>query len=214
MFNLIAQTGRFEERLARHYFKKIINAVAVCHQSGVTHRDLKAENIMLDQAWNLKIIDFGLSAPTEGRDGSGYLKTKLGTFGYMAPEQHLGRTYQGEKVDIFACAVILFVMLSGHPPFNAAHPKDQYYVALVVKNNAEFWKKHSSNKTNSDEFYSEQFKDLFEKMVELDPVKRITIEDILAHPWMQHESDFSQEELNTIFNSRLQKLYSTQMMHQ
>ena len=49
---------------------------------------------MLDQNWDLKIIDFGLAAPTQGRDGSGLLKTTLGTFGYMAPEQHLGREYQ------------------------------------------------------------------------------------------------------------------------
>lgn len=124
LFNFIAQTGRFEEELSRFYFKQMIEAVAHCHNHGVTHRDLKPENIMLDQNWNLKIIDFGLAAPSEGRDGSGFLKTSLGTYGYMAPEQHLGRVYQGEKVDVFALGVILFVMMSMHPPFNAASPKD------------------------------------------------------------------------------------------
>jgi len=88
---------------------------------------------MLDVNWNLKLIDFGLAAPTEGRDGSGMLKTILGTYGYMAPEQHLGRVYNGEKVDIFALGVILFVMLSMHPPFNASILKDQFYVALASK---------------------------------------------------------------------------------
>ena len=101
---------------------------------------------MLDVNWNLKLIDFGLAAPTEGRDGSGMLKTILGTYGYMAPEQHLGRVYNGEKVDIFALGVILFVMLSMHPPFNAAIPKDQFYVALASKNFSIFWKKHAQNK--------------------------------------------------------------------
>ena len=57
----------------------------------------------------IKIIDFGLAAPIYGRDGSGYLKTALGTFGYMSPELHLGREYSGEKVDVFALGVILFV---------------------------------------------------------------------------------------------------------
>ena len=92
------------------------------HKQGVTHRDLKPENIMLDLDFNLKIIDFGLAAPVEGRDGSGSLKTALGTFGYMAPEIHLGRKYQGEHVDVFALGVILFVIYSKHPPFNAANP--------------------------------------------------------------------------------------------
>jgi len=93
-----------------------------CHKEGVTHRDLKPENIMLDMEFNTKIIDFGLAAPVQGRDGSGYLKTALGTFGYMAPEIHLGRKYKGEQVDVFALGVILFVMFSKHPPFNAATP--------------------------------------------------------------------------------------------
>lgn len=79
---------------------------------------------MLDQRWELKIIDFGLAAPTQGKNGSGLLNTTLGTYGYMAPEQHLGRAYEGAKVDIFALGVILFVMFSKHPPFNAAIPKD------------------------------------------------------------------------------------------
>jgi len=116
---------------------------------------------MLDMNWELKIIDFGLAAPLEGRDGSGLLKTTLGTYGYMSPEQHLGRMYEGEKVDIFALAVILFVMYSMHPPFNAAIPKDQFYVALASKNYSLFWKKHSLNKPGGEEFFSLNFRNLF-----------------------------------------------------
>lgn len=184
LFNLIQQTGNFDEDMCRFYFKQIIEAVQFCHQNGVTHRDLKPENIMLDTNWNIKIIDFGLAAPTEGRDGTGLLKTVLGTYGYMAPEQHLGRRYSGEKVDIFALGVILFVMMSMHPPFNAATPKDQFYVALASKNFGIFWKKHSQNKPGGDQFYSENFRDLFQRITELDPEKRITIEEIIQHPWV------------------------------
>jgi serine/threonine protein kinase len=100
---------------------------------------LKPENIMLDENWQLKLIDFGLAAPTQGRDGSGKLNTVLGTQGYMAPEQHLQREYDGEKVDIFALGVILFIMHAGHPPFNAAIPQDQFYVSLASKNFEMFW---------------------------------------------------------------------------
>ena len=60
-----------------------------CHSNSVAHRDLKPENLLLDSNYVLKIADFGFAAPVEGRDGSGYLKTKLGTMNYMAPEIHL-----------------------------------------------------------------------------------------------------------------------------
>ncbi len=79
----------------------------------------------------------------------------------MAPEIHLGRKYQGEQVDVFALGVILFVMYSKHPPFNAATPQDPFYVALAGKNFLVFWKKHSEHKPEGDNFFSEDFKHLF-----------------------------------------------------
>ena len=184
----------------------MVSAVAICHENGVTHRDLKLENVMLDENWELKIIDFGLAAPTEGRDGSGYLKTTLGTKGYMAPEQHLGRLYQGEHVDLFAMGVILFVMISMHPPFNEAIPQDQFYVALASKNYEAFWRKHSQNKPEGDAFYSPEFRDLFQQMTELDPEKRITIAQVEAHPWITKECTVSSQSANIIFQERLDTL--------
>lgn len=79
----------------------------------------------------LKIADFGFAAPIEGRDGKGKLKTKLGTANYMAPEIHLNQKYFGEKVDLFSSAVILFIMVTGHPPFMSAQGSDKYYRAFV-----------------------------------------------------------------------------------
>jgi carbon catabolite-derepressing protein kinase len=63
LFNIIAQTGRFDDELSRYYFKQMIEGIHHCHEQGVSHRDLKPENIMLDLEFNLKIIDFGLAAP-------------------------------------------------------------------------------------------------------------------------------------------------------
>ena len=82
------------------------------HDNGYTHRDLKPENIMLDSDFNLKVADFGFACSTNGKKGTGFCTTQLGTASYMAPEIHLGKPYNGPSVDLFACAIILFVMIS------------------------------------------------------------------------------------------------------
>jgi len=194
--------------VVRFLFKNMIDAVGFCHDNGVTHRDLKPENIMFDENWVLKIIDFGLAAPSEGRDGSGYLKTTLGTYGYMAPEQLLNRQYQGQKVDVFALGVILFIMLSMHPPFNAASPKDQFYVALASENFSIFWKKHSQNKPGGDQFFSDSFKDLFQRITKLDPDKRITLAEIAQHPWVTADCPLTQQDVTQMLSDRIKKLQS------
>ena len=73
LFDFIAHSGRFEEPLARFYFKQFMEGLDHCHNAGITHRDLKPENLLLDHKYTLKIADFGFAAPIEGRDGSGML---------------------------------------------------------------------------------------------------------------------------------------------
>jgi serine/threonine protein kinase len=122
LFDFVANSGRFEEPLARYYFKQFLTGLDYCHQNGVAHRDLKPENLLLCNNFSLKIADFGFAAPVEGKDGHGNLTTKLGTLNYMAPEIHLKQPYQGRSVDLFAAAIILFIMVSAHPPFTTAEP--------------------------------------------------------------------------------------------
>jgi 5'-AMP-activated protein kinase, catalytic alpha subunit len=87
------------------------------HNNGIAHRDMKPENILLDSQFTLKLADFGLQGPMEGRDGSGILQTRVGSSSYMAPEVNLRMDYRGDTADIFSCGVILFIMVSKSPPF-------------------------------------------------------------------------------------------------
>ena len=93
LFDFIAESGALSEREARFYFKQFLEGLDYCHSNGIAHRDLKPENLLLDNDYNLKIADFGFAAPVEGRDGKGYLTTKLGTYNYMAPEIHTNIPY-------------------------------------------------------------------------------------------------------------------------
>lgn len=123
LFDFVCLGGKLPEGTARFYFQQLISGLAYMHSKGVAHRDLKPENLMIDKNFNLKIADFGFAAPIEGRDGSGYLRSNLGTASYKAPELHLGKKYTGEGNDLFASAVILFTMLSQRPPFGIADHK-------------------------------------------------------------------------------------------
>ena len=123
-----------------------MDGLKYCHDSGICHRDLKPENLLLDKDFNLKIADFGFARLIEDKDEDGKLFTCLGTAGYMAPEQHQKKPYEGEKIDIFAAGVILFVMVAAHPPFDKAIPRNSTYKFIGGGRNDLFWKAMSKNK--------------------------------------------------------------------
>ena len=182
LFDYVATTGRFSDLIARFYFQQLLDGLNYVHSKGISHRDLKPENVLFDSKFNLKIADFGFAAPVEGRDGSGYLRTKLGTESYMAPEIHMKKPYVGTSVDLFASAIILFIMVTQHPPFTRAEPSDPFYRLLRANRADLFWKAHSKNKPEG--FFSEEFKHLITSMLSFDPSHRLSMEEVLSHPWL------------------------------
>ena len=118
LYDKINQYGRLREDDARKYFQQLIDAVDYCHSRNVYHRDLKLENLLLDDEGNLKISDFGLSALPQqfGRDG--LLHTACGTPNYVAPEVIRDKGYHGSTADLWSCGVILFVLMAGYLPFD------------------------------------------------------------------------------------------------
>ena len=118
----------------------------------------------------------------------------------MAPEIHLGKEYDGAKVDLFAAAIILFVILTQRPPFSSANPKDPHYRLIAAGRANVFWQAHAEAE-NGEDIYSPEFKDFFEKMMALKPSNRLTIEQILAHPFMKGPEPTS-EEINEDFMVR------------
>ena len=144
---------------------------------------------MLDSNFELKINDFGFTIPIEGRDGTGVLRTRLGTTQNMAPEMHektQGSTrpkYSGAAVDIFAASTLAFTMLSQHPPFLVAHKTDNWYKYFLKNTTKSFWAKHEAQ--HSAGFYSNDFKEFFNAMVQSDPTMRPSVLELLAHKWME-----------------------------
>ena len=202
LFDILFNTGRFSEPIARFYFKQIIESLNACHTAGLAHRDMKPENILFDNAFNLKIADFGFSIILSGRDGTGILHTRLGTESYMAPELHERKPYTGESVDLFAAGIILFIMLSQNPPFSKADKNDAYY-RLLYTGEEKFWNLHSRSKPAG--FYSADFRSLIFKMLAYDPRNRLSIEEIKAHPWTNGPTA-TQEEVFTEVSERKRRI--------
>ncbi|SJX65895.1 related to SNF1-carbon catabolite derepressing ser/thr protein kinase [Sporisorium reilianum f. sp. reilianum] len=167
LFQYIVDRGRMAEQEARRFFQQVICAMEYCHRHKIVHRDLKPENLLLDEYLNVKIGDFGLSNIMTDGD---FLKTSCGSPNYAAPEVISGRLYAGPEIDIWSCGVILYVMLCGRLPFD-----DEYIPTLFKKINNGIYTLPS--------YLSQEARHLLSQMLVVDPVKRITIQEIRQHPW-------------------------------
>uniref|UniRef100_A0A8C9YFX6 non-specific serine/threonine protein kinase n=1 Tax=Sander lucioperca TaxID=283035 RepID=A0A8C9YFX6_SANLU len=179
VFDYLVAHGRMKEKEARAKFRQIVSAVEYCHQKRIVHRDLKAENLLLDADMNIKIADFGFS--NEFTLGS-KLDTFCGSPPYAAPELFQGKKYDGPEVDVWSLGVILYTLVSGSLPFDGQNLKELRERVLRGKYRIPF-------------YMSTDCENLLKKLLVLNPGKRGSLQQIMKDRWMN--VGYDEKELKT-----------------
>ena len=183
-----------KERYGKLIFQKILKGIQVCHQSMIFHRDIKLENILLDNNYNPKICDFGLAKINQKKAIEPY-----GTQSYAAPEVLSNRLYDCSKIDIFSLGVTLFYLINRKPPFKKkAVSNDELDSLIKSKSFDSYWNKLKENGIGIE--LSEQFKKLYISMVLFESQNRPNIEDILNSEWLKEIRDLNNEQINELEN--------------
>lgn len=120
LLDFLSTTGTISETLAKEYFRELIDAIEYCHAKGIVHRDIKCENLLFDENFTLKLVDFGFARRFQKSD---LLRTFCGSYAYASPEILKQRPYKPQPVDLWACGVVLYVMVFGKLPFRNARLK-------------------------------------------------------------------------------------------
>ncbi|XP_062588997.1 MAP/microtubule affinity-regulating kinase 3-like isoform X3 [Saccostrea cucullata] len=168
VFDYLVAHGRMKEKEARAKFRQIVSSVQYCHQKHIVHRDLKAENLLLDGDMNIKIADFGFS--NEFVPGN-KLDTFCGSPPYAAPELFQGKKYDGPEVDVWSLGVILYTLVSGSLPFDGQNLKELRERVLRGKYRIPF-------------YMSTDCENLLKKFLVLNPTKRVCLENIMKDRWI------------------------------
>jgi serine/threonine protein kinase len=170
----IIDSGKLSEPIVRFYFHQLLEAVEYMHNKDIAHRDIKLENILIDESFDLKLTDFSFS----GKEKTSYIAK--GSSLYKSPEMYDMKQFETVPSDIFAIGICLFMMVSGHLPFANANESDYYYSKYLNKP-ASFWKIHF--KKENKYIVSKSLIKLLNKIFTNDPNKRPSIELIKQCEW-------------------------------
>ncbi|XP_053563426.1 phosphorylase b kinase gamma catalytic chain, skeletal muscle/heart isoform isoform X1 [Bombina bombina] len=178
LFDYLTEQVTLSEKETRKIMRALLEVVSYLHSLNIVHRDLKPENILLDDNMNIKLTDFGFSCQIpEGKK----LREICGTPGYLAPEilqcsmdeYHPG---YGKEVDMWSCGVIMYTLLAGSPPF--WHRKQMLMLRMIMKGEYEFGSPEWDDR-------SDTVKDLIARLLVVNPERRLTADEALAHPFFQ-----------------------------
>ncbi|KKY15323.1 putative serine threonine protein kinase [Diplodia seriata] len=205
LFGYIDENVGLPEMETVFIFRQIVAALLYCHRIKIHHRDLKPENILIDaENLTIKLVDFGMAAlQPEGR----WLSTPCGSPHYAAPEVIRYKQYDGGQADVWSCGVILYVMLTGQPPFTYTDRQDLTHLFKII----------AQAKYSMPNDLSEDAKDLISKILVPDPRRRINIEGVWKHPFL-HKYDalfgFDEETDKDIWNGPKPRISHWDLRHQ
>ena len=192
LFSIIEKEEIMDNLVTKYYFYKLIKSIEYCHNNQIIHGDIKLENIIFDKNYNLILSDFGLSIDLNNlrRD-----KFNIGTLKYMAPEifdykyTYYDYKINLKKTDIWSSGVVLFILSTGLIPWRSTKRFDKSF-RFYQNNKKEYWKYFKEKSSISLENI-----DLLDKIFEIDPNKRISINEILNHPFCSLENMMSSDEV-------------------
>ena len=216
LFSFVQKRRKLPEKIAKFLFIQIIKGIQYIHSKNIVHRDIKLENILIDFNNQVKICDFGIGKILNSPDEKLY--DKCGTLIYMAPEiitNCKNRGYKGFPVDIWSSGITLYIMLSGKLPFNDKNKSENISLNDVSKNIKEKKNESLENRIINEipkkiKHISEDARDLINGLLNKDPNKRLTCEEILNHPWLKEEVDnFEKYKCNLFSKSELTMMSKT-----
>ncbi|KAJ4847107.1 hypothetical protein Tsubulata_040642 [Turnera subulata] len=168
LFSQVVQFGKLKEPAARRFFQQLVSALHFCHQNGVAHRDVKPQNLLLDETGRLKVTDFGLSSLKNSTGG--VLHTACGTPAFTAPEVMARKGYDGAKADAWSCGVILFFLLTARLPF------DDSNLAIM-------YRKVQRREYQVPSFVSKSAKWVINQLLDPNPQTRMSLTALMNHSW-------------------------------
>jgi len=188
MYDIIEHFEGVGELVSRFFLKQLLDSLEYLQENQIVHRDLKLENILVNSKMELKITDFGFATYYNKNKTKGY----GGTLSYMAPEVSELKLYDGYKADIFSMGVIFFITTIGNFPFPEGTKQDKYYNLLTSSKPEKvlrYWSQVGAEEA------SDEFKDLFSKMIAYKPSNRPSLKEIREHPYMQMKVKTTDEKI-------------------